>query len=53
MKFKIPKEVTQISKTLRIPETDVKIIEEIAKKEKISFNKVVIEMIKFAISNRE
>jgi predicted HicB family RNase H-like nuclease len=53
MKFKIPKEVTQISKTLRIAETDVKIIEEIAKKENISFNKVVNQMIKFAIENKE
>lgn len=52
-KFKIPTPNISITKTLRIREEYIPIIEQIANEQNISFNKVVNEMIKFAIENRE
>lgn len=50
-KFVIPKISKDVVKTIRINEENVKKIEEIASKENTSFNRVVNEMIKFALEN--
>ena len=51
MKFKVSKEVDKISKTIRIEETDVKLIEKLAKENACSFNAIVTSMIKYAIES--
>ena len=52
-KLKIPKNHSGISKTLRLPEDIVDEIQKISDKKNLSFNKVVIEFLKFGLENFE
>lgn len=50
-KLKIPENHSGITKTLRLPEDIVDNIQEIADKKNLSFNKVIIEFLKFGLEN--
>ncbi len=50
-KLKLPKNHTGISKTLRLPEDVVNKIQILSDNKNISFNKVVIEFLNFALEN--
>lgn len=50
-KLKIPENNSGETKTLRIPSDIVEKIEFLASKKKISFNKAVIEFLKFGLEN--
>lgn len=52
-KLRIPENHSGISKTLRLPEDIVDEIQEISDKKNLSFNKVVIEFLKFGLENFE
>ncbi len=52
-KLKIPENHSGVSKTLRLPEDIVDEIQKIADKKNLSFNKVVIEFLKFGLENFE
>ncbi len=52
-KLKIPENHSGITKTLRLPEDIVYNIQEIADKKNLSFNKVIIEFLKFGLENFE
>ncbi len=51
--MKIPKGYDTVSKTFRLPVDLVNEMEELASKNKISLNKLVIECLKYAIENVE
>ena len=50
-KLKIPENHSGISKTLRLPENVVDDIQNLANIKKLSFNKVVISLLKFSLDN--
>ena len=50
-KLRIPENHSGISKTLRLPEDIVDEIQKISDKKNLSFNKVVIEFLKFGLEN--
>lgn len=50
-KFIIPKPPKDVTKTIRISEELANQVQELADKQNVSFNKVVNEMIKFALEN--
>lgn len=52
-KFKIPdiEKETTVTKTIRIKQNLVEELEELASKNNITFNRLVLECIKFAIEN--
>lgn len=50
-KLIIPENHSGISKTLRLPENIVDAIQEISNEKNLSFNKVVIEFLKFGLDN--
>ena len=50
-KLKIPENNSGETKTLRIPSDIVDKVQKLANKKNISFNKVVIEMLKFSLDN--
>ena len=50
-KLKIPKNHSGISKTLRLPENIVADIQLLSDYKNISFNKIVIELLNFALEN--
>ena len=52
-KLKIPENHSGVSKTLRLPEDIVDEIQKISDKKNLSFNKVVIEFLKFGLENFE
>ena len=52
-KLKIPENHSGITKTLRLPEDIVDNIHDIADKKNLSFNKVIIEFLKFGLENFE
>ena len=52
-KLRIPENHSGISKTLRLPEDIVDEIQRISDKKNLSFNKVVIEFLKFGLENFE
>ena len=52
-KLRIPENHSGISKTLRLPEDIVYEIQKISDKKNLSFNKVVIEFLKFGLENFE
>ena len=52
-KLKIPENHSGITKTLRLPEDIVDNIQDIADKKNLSFNKVIIEFLKFGLENFE
>lgn len=52
-KLKILENHSGVSKTLRLPENIVDEIQKIADKKNLSFNKVVIEFLKFGLENFE
>ena len=52
-KLRIPENHSGISKTLRLPEDIVDEIQKISDKKNLSFNKVVIEFLKFGLENFE
>lgn len=49
--LKIPKNNSGISKTLRLPENIVKDVQILSDMKNISFNKTVIELLSFSLSN--
>lgn len=53
MGFKMPKGVSKVPMTIRVEETDFRVIEKIAKESKQSLNEVVCAMIKYAIETME
>lgn len=53
MKFKIPKGIDKVPKTIRLDETDCEIIQKLANENKLSFNEVVNIMVKYTIENIE
>lgn len=52
-KLKIPENHSGVSKTLRLPENIVDERQKIDDKKNLSFNKVVIEFLKFGLENFE
>ena len=50
-KLKIPQNHSGISKTLRLPENQVRDIKILAEIKNISFNKVVSELLEFSLKN--
>lgn len=52
-KLRIPENHSGISKTLRLTEDIVDEIQKISDKKNLSFNKVVIEFLKFGLENFE
>ena len=50
-KFIVPKPQKDVTKTIRINEDLANQVQELADKQNVSFNKVVNEMIKFALEN--
>ena len=52
-KLRIPENHSGVSKTLRLPEDIVDEIQKISDKKNFSFNKVVIEFLKFGLENFE
>ena len=52
-KLRIPENHSGVSKTLRVPEDIVDEIQKISDKKNLSFNKVVIEFLKFGLENFE
>lgn len=51
MAFKIPKGVNKVPFSIRVDDTDFKIIDKMSKKTNKSYNYIVNSMIKFAIQN--
>ena len=51
MAFKIPSGVNKVPFSIRVDETDYKIIDKLSRKNKKSYNYIVNCMIKFAIQN--
>ena len=50
-KLKIPENHSGVSKTLRLPENIVDDIQNLANLKKLSFNRVVISLLEFGLSN--
>ena len=50
-KLKIPENHSGVSKTLRLPENIVEDIQNLANLKNLSFNKVVISLLKFSLNN--
>lgn len=50
-KLKIPENHSGVSKTLRLPENIVEDIQNLANIKKLSFNKIVISLLEFSLSN--
>ena len=50
-KLKIPENHSGVSKTLRLPENIVEDIQNLANLKNLSFNKVVISLLEFSLSN--
>lgn len=50
-KLKIPENHSGVSKTLRLPENIVEDIQNLANLKKLSFNKIVISLLEFSLSN--
>ena len=49
--FNIKKRIESYNKTIRLPEDIIDKVEKIAHDNDISFNKVILEMIKFSLDN--
>lgn len=49
--FNIKKRVESFNKTIRLPEDIIEKVEKIADENDISFNRVILEMIKFSLDN--
>ncbi|MEI3436389.1 MAG: hypothetical protein V8S10_08860 [Clostridia bacterium] len=50
-KLKIPENHSGVSKTLRLPENIVEDIQNLANIKNLSFNKIVISLLEFSLSN--
>lgn len=50
-KLKIPEGHTGISKTLRLPENVVNTVQSLADLKNLSFNKIIVTLIEFALDN--
>ena len=50
-KLKIPENHSWVSKTLRLPENIVDDIQNLANIKKLSFNRIVISLLEFGLSN--
>ncbi len=50
-KLKIPENHSGVSKTLRLPENIVDDIQNLANIKKLSFNRIVISLLEFGLSN--
>ena len=51
IKFNVNKKKECFNKTIRLPESIINKIENIATKNNVSFNKIVLDMINFALDN--
>ncbi len=51
MQFNIQRKVECYNKTIRLPENIINQLEILAQNHNVSFNKVVLEMIEFALDN--
>lgn len=51
MQFKVPKGVDKVPITIRVDETDFKVIDKLSKSSRKSYNFIINQMIKFAIEN--
>lgn len=51
IEFNIKKRVESFNKTIRLPENIIEQVEQIANENNISFNRVILEMIKFSLDN--
>lgn len=52
-KLKIPENHSGVSKTLRLPENIVEDIQNLANLKNLSFNRIVISLLEFSLSNLE
>ena len=50
-KLKIPENYSGVSKTLRLPENIVENIQDLANIKNLSFNRVVVSLLEFGLSN--
>ena len=53
MQFNLKKKEECFNKTIRLPENIINKLEDISAKENVSFNRIVLEMIEFALDNME
>lgn len=51
MQFKVPKGVDKVPITIRVDETDFKVIDKLSKSSRKSYNFIINQMVKFAIEN--
>ena len=53
MQFTLKKKEECFNKTIRLPENVINKLEKISARENVSFNRIVLEMIEFALDNME
>jgi len=53
MQFSLNKKEECFNKTIRLPENIINRLEDLSAKNNVSFNRIVLEMIKFALNNME
>ena len=53
VKFNVKKKEECFNKTIRLPEDVINKIENLSLKNNVSFNKIVLDMINFALDNME
>ena len=53
IKFNVKKREESFNKTIRLPESVIKKLEDISFKNDVSFNRLILDMINFALDNME
>ena len=53
MQFSLKKKEECFNKTIRLPENIINRLEDLSAKNNVSFNRIVLEMIEFALNNME
>ena len=53
IKFNVKRKEDSFNKTIRLPESIINKLEDISVKNDVSFNKIVLDMINFALDNME
>ena len=53
IKFNVKKREESFNKTIRLPESVIKKLEDISSKNDVSFNRLILDMINFALDNME
>lgn len=53
IKFNVRKKEESFNKTIRLPESIINKLEKISSKNNVSFNRLVLDMINFALDNME